>query len=158
MDNKTEFIFTFQQLIEVKTHCDILSDFFYTSLAALRKLHKNSKLIADVVTAIQEDGALINQRKADIEKKVSELRSDPLNATKEDPDLRKMIEEVKAEILNFNKKTYKIELYTISTRDFPSEREKFGKKIINRGQPSEREVDYVTSYLELSGTVIPESD
>jgi len=156
MDDKTEFIFTFQQLTEVKAHCDILGDFFYTSLAALRKLHKNSKLIADVVTAIQEDGILINQRKVNIEKKVAELKSEAANASQDDPDLRKMIDEVKSEILNFNRKTYKIELYTILITDFPSEREKFGKKIINKGQPSEREVDYVTSYLELLGTVISE--
>ena len=157
-ESKTEFSLTFQVLVDIKAHCDILKDFFNTSLTTLRKLHKNSKIIAEIITALQEEGELINQRKAEIEKRVLEFNSSPQNADKEGPELKKKIEEVKDEIKKFNKKQHEVELYTVSITDFPSERDKFGKKVVGKGQQFEHEIDYVTSYLELLGTVITDTE
>lgn len=102
---------------------------------------------------IREEGDLIEKRRADIKRMRADVKHED-----EAIEVDTLMKDLVAETQEFNKKLHEVYLYTIPSTDFPDDRAKFGKKTIPDQMKGEREVEYISFYLELLGNVIIDND
>lgn len=153
-ENKKPFTFDFTELNTIGGHCNLLKDFPLTKLVNNRKLNDNFKTLKVLIKNIEENAELLTNRQQDLEN----LRANK-DAT---PEEKLMVIELAAELVKetkaHNKRTYDVFLYTILDSEFPKEREQFGKKNSTDHYGRQIDIEYITSYLELQGTVIEQTE
>lgn len=143
-----EFNLTFDEASDIDFNCRVLKDFAHINLLACRKLHENTKVLKPVLDRLSDDGKNLNDRRISLNEALS--KGATVELLKSHADLEK-------EIISHNRRVHTFYLYTVPFEAFPFEeadREKYGIKIINDGFGKPIEVDRVTCWLELQGTII----
>lgn len=152
-EGTTPFLLSFLELDTIAFSCHNLKDFPLMPLSDGKKLHRNYKTCDALMKAIREEGDLIEKRRADLKKMRANVASED-----EAVEVDNLMKDLIAETQEFNKREHEVHLYTMSSSDFPDDRTKFGKKTIPDQLKGEREVEYVSFYLELLGAVITDDD
>lgn len=152
-EGTTKFLFSFLELDTIAFSCHNLKDFSLMALSDGKKLHRNYKTCDSLMKVIREEGDLIEKRRADIKRMRADVKHED-----EAIEVDALMKDLVAETQEFNKKLHEVYLYTIPSTDFPDDRAKYGKKTIPDQMKGEREVEYISFYLELLGNVIIDND
>lgn len=145
-----EYTLSFFEINNISHNCNLLKDFNPLPLISNRKLHKNYRILSELIEEIKEEGEVIEEKRA----KLNAILNDPELTPKLKEETDELMDGVKVATKVFNKEKRNVYLYTIPIGDFPAERDKFGKKKIPLQNGQSSEVEYINSYLELLETVI----
>lgn len=177
-EQATQFNLNHVEIEGILTSCSILSDFEHTSILTLRKLDRNIKALLEVKKEILAEGAIINQRaqqlnaenellvkrNEEINRKATSMQVDgaellPLRdkLTEDEADYKKRQTEHNEAAQELAEREFEVDLFTIPISEFPEDdRSKFPKKQHQFNPQVTKEVDTVTAFLSLIGTIIIE--
>lgn len=140
----------YAEMQAVMNHCNILKDFAKTPLANGRSLHKNAKLIAEKFEELTEIGQIIEERKG----KLYVMMADPTATPEQKKETQDLLADLVVETKSFNKVKHELFLHTVPIKEYPDKPETFGKKVIPQQQGPPVEIEYYSSFLELSDVII----
>lgn len=139
----TKFDLTFFEINEKIFHCNMLKDMSAISFDSSIKLNRNSKILVLALDELSEAGEILTERAENINERIKNEG--------ETEDLKKLRADTDKLIVEHNNRTISVHLYTLDQADFPTDKEKFGSKLIQSGQR-----DRFASFLELLGNIIKE--
>lgn len=140
----------FGEMNALMNHCNILKGFVQTPLANGRSLHKNAKVIGEKIQELSEIGQMIEERRG----KLHQMMADPTATLEQKEDTSRLMLELIDETRTFNKAKHGLFLHTVSIKDYPEKPEAFGKKSIPQQNAPAVEIEYYSSFLELSDVII----